>query len=105
MCLVADSKTLLLINGHFTSNCFIGHPLRRIEWPPRRFPNWSDAVAEASGQWSAWLEDRERAFPDLLAEEWFVFSERIHTPLEHLAEGHDWRMCEALLTLHAIADE
>jgi hypothetical protein len=25
--------------------------------------------------------------------------------LEHLAEGHDWRMCEALLTLHAIADE
>jgi hypothetical protein len=76
-----------------------------VEWPPRRFPNWSDAVAEASGQWSAWLEDRERAFPDLLLEEWHVFSERIHLPLEHLAEGHDWRLCEALLTLHAIADE
>jgi hypothetical protein len=75
------------------------------EWPPRRFPSWSDAVAEASGQWSAWLEDRQRPFPDLLAEEWLVFSERIHTPLECLAEGHDWRMCEALLTLHAIADE
>src|SRR5882724_891209 len=25
--------------------------------------------------------------------------------LEDLAEGRDWRMCEALLTLHAIADE
>jgi hypothetical protein len=80
-------------------------PPSGVEWPPRRFPNWSDAVAEASGQWSAWLEDRERAFPDLLAEEWLVFSERIRVPLEHLAEGNDWRMCEALLTLHAIADE
>jgi hypothetical protein len=26
-------------------------------------------------------------------------------PLEHVAEGHDLRMCEALLSLHAIADE
>jgi hypothetical protein len=26
-------------------------------------------------------------------------------PLEHLAEARDWRLCEALLTLHAIADE
>jgi hypothetical protein len=80
-------------------------PPSGVEWPPRRFPSWSDAVAEASEQWSAWLEDRQRPFPDLLAEEWFIFSERIHTPLEDLAEGHDWRMCEALLTLHAIADE
>src|SRR5262249_16815005 len=27
------------------------------------------------------------------------------SPLEALAEGRDWRLCEALLTLHAIADE
>jgi hypothetical protein len=80
-------------------------PPSGVEWPPRRFPSWSDAVAAASGQWSAWLEDRERAFPDLLAKEWLVFSERLHLPLEDLAEGRDWRMCEALLTLHAIADE
>lgn len=26
-------------------------------------------------------------------------------PLERLADGGDWRLCEALLTLHAIADE
>jgi len=26
-------------------------------------------------------------------------------PLELLSEGHDSRMCEAVLTLHAIADE
>ena len=26
-------------------------------------------------------------------------------PLEQVAAGQDWRMCQALLTLHAIADE
>jgi len=76
-----------------------------MEWPPVRFPNWSDAVEEAARQWSAWVEDRHSAIPDLLAEEWRVFRERAGIPLEHLAVGHDWRMCEALLTLHAIADE
>src|SRR5262245_41584637 len=80
-------------------------PPSGAEWPPRRFPDWSDAVAEASGQWCAWLEDRDRAFPDLLAEEWSVFRDRVDMPLEQLAEARDWRMCEALLTLHAIADE
>jgi hypothetical protein len=80
-------------------------PPEEVQWPPRRFSNWADAVAEASGQWGAWLEDRERAFPDLLAEEWTAFCGRVQIPLEHLAEGRDWRACEALLTLHAIADE
>jgi hypothetical protein len=45
------------------------------------------------------------ALPRLLVEERSLFSERAGIPLEHLAEGHDWRMCEAVLTLHAIADE
>src|SRR5262249_48950323 len=50
-------------------------PPSGAEWPPRRFPDWSDAVAEASGQWCAWLEDWDRAFPVLLAEEWRAFRE------------------------------
>src|SRR5262249_43558749 len=33
------------------------------------------------------------------------FRERAEMPLELLSEGHDSRMCEAVLTLHAIADE
>src|SRR5262249_19997349 len=80
-------------------------PPSGAEWPPRRPPNWSDAVAEASRQWCAGVEDWDRPFPDLLAEEWSAFRDRAQTPLEHLTEGRDWRMCEALLTLHAIADE
>jgi hypothetical protein len=30
---------------------------------------------------------------------------RASVPLEDLAQGQNWRMCEALLTLHLIADE
>ncbi len=84
---------------------FILSPAADMQWPPRRFSNWSDAVQETTRHWTIWIEDRRCPFPDLLAEEWGVFCKRAGMPFEHLAEGRDWRMCEALLTLHAIADE
>jgi hypothetical protein len=43
--------------------------------------------------------------PELVAAEWSVFCERLEVPLEQLAVGRDDRGCEALLTLHAVADE
>jgi hypothetical protein len=75
------------------------------DWPPSRFGDWAHAVEEAGRRWSAWAEDRSGAMPDLVAEEWSVFRERGDVPLEQLALGGDQRACEALLTLHAIADE
>jgi hypothetical protein len=84
---------------------FVLSPPRGVKWPPARFPNWSEAVEEASRQWSVWVENLRGPVPDLLAEEWRIFREGAQLPLEELAEGRDWRMCEALLTLHAIADE
>src|SRR5215471_13344558 len=84
---------------------FVFSPPGGAEWPPKRFASWSDAVEDAGRQWSVWLEDRKSPFPKLLAEEWSIFRERAETPLEDLAEGRHWRMCEAVLTLHAIADE
>src|SRR5215469_458906 len=45
-------------------------PSNGLEWPPRRFPNWSEAVEEAGRQWSVWVEDRQGPLPGLLAEEW-----------------------------------
>jgi hypothetical protein len=80
-------------------------PPRRAEWPPARIVGWPDAVVDAAQRWSEWLEDRKGALPDLLSEEWSVFREGAGFPLQHLTDAHDWRMCEALLTLHAIADE
>ena len=75
------------------------------DWPPRRFGDWAQAVEEAGRRWSAWAEDRTGALPDLVAEEWRVFCQGAEVPLEELALGRDHRLCEALLTLHAIADE
>jgi hypothetical protein len=74
-------------------------------WPPAGFPGWPDAVTDAARQWGAWAEDRNGAIPGLLAREWGVVRARAGFPLDDLTEARDWRLCEALLTLHAIADE
>src|SRR5262249_33280451 len=75
------------------------------QWPPPRVEGWADAVAEAGRQWSAWAEDRQGALPELVAEEWDVIRGGTEIPMMDLTEGREWRMVEALLTLHAIADE
>jgi hypothetical protein len=76
------------------------------EWPPSRYLDWPREVEEAGREWGVWVEDRRRAIPGSLTEEWSAFCERADAPLDDaLKEGRDWRMCEALLTLHAIADE
>ena len=75
------------------------------EWPPARIPGWADAVVDAGRGWSGWVTDGEGPVPDLLGQEWEVFREASALPLEHLTEARDWRLCGALLTLHAIADE
>ncbi len=74
-------------------------------WPPDRFSDWAGAVAEAGRQWGAWVEDRRVVIPELLSEEWSAVREVEEMRLEELARGQHWRACEALLTLHAIADE
>ena len=76
-----------------------------VDWPPARIPGWADAVVYAGRQWSAWVEDRTGPLPALLAQEWDAFRESAGIPLEQITEAHDWGLCEALLTLHAIADE
>jgi hypothetical protein len=75
------------------------------EWPRGRYHDWSREVGAAARGWSAWVDDRRAPLPDLLTQEWRVFRERAEAPLELLARGEDRRMFEALLTLHAIADE
>jgi hypothetical protein len=84
---------------------FVLSPPQGKKWPPNRFSEWPDMVEEAARQWSIWIENGKTAFPSLLANEWGVFRDRAGMPLDDLAEGRDWQMCEALLTLHAIADE
>ena len=84
---------------------FVLAPPDGVLWPPGGDASWSDAIGQAARRWSAWAEDRDGALPELVAEEWGIFRERAGIPLEQLADGRDWRVCEALVTLHAIADE
>jgi hypothetical protein len=84
---------------------FVLSPPAGVQWPPVRFAGWSDAVQDAAREWGVWVEGSDAALPSLVADEWRVVRERGSLPLERLAMGQDWRMCEALLTLHAIADE
>jgi hypothetical protein len=74
-------------------------------WPPDRVAEWAVAVADAGRRWSAWVEDRAESLPELLVDEWEVFRLTVDAPLERLGDGQDWRVTEALLTIHAIADE
>ena len=70
-----------------------------------RFPGWSDAVEKTARQWGGRVENDDRAIPEVLAAAWRVLRERAERPLEQIAEGRDLPTCEALFTLHAVADE
>jgi hypothetical protein len=74
-------------------------------WPPFPNPAWSDGVTSAAFQWSAWAEDGRWPPPKLIAQAWRIVLEEASTPLEDVANGEAWELCEALLTLHALADE
>jgi len=60
---------------------------------------------DAGRRWGSWAEDRHGPIPDLLPREWKILRDAIDGPLTELSQAHDWRLCSALLTLHAMADE
>ena len=80
-------------------------PPEGVRWPPAGARDWSDAVVDAGRRWCAWVEDGRGSVPSLLAQEWGVALARADLPLADLSRGRDWRVCTALLSLHAIADE
>src|SRR5262249_29299529 len=84
---------------------FAVSPPEDAGWPPSEVPDWQLSVADASAGWGAWVEGEGTMLPELVAEEWAVVCERAATTLDELATGRAWRLCQALLTLHAVADE
>src|SRR5215470_10750647 len=84
---------------------FAVSPPDGASWPLPEMPDWYRAVADASAGWRAWAEGDRTGLPGLVAEEWALVSECSATSLDELATGQAWRICQALITLHAIADE
>ena len=83
---------------------FVLSPPSGVTWPPEEIPDWPNAVADAGRQWCVSLETDD-VIPDLLWQEWTVLQQRADTPLERVTDASDWRLCQAVITLHAIADE
>jgi hypothetical protein len=84
---------------------FAVSPPANESWPPADAAEWHGEVAAAAEQWCAWVIDRTTPLPALVAEEWAVLRLGVETPLTDVAGGRAWRVCRALLTLHAVADE
>jgi hypothetical protein len=84
---------------------FVVSPPAGEHWPPPRFGDWSDAVVAAATAWIGWVGDGDGSPPEFVANAWAVVREAAGTSVERIAEGAEWRTCEALLTLHAVADE
>src|SRR5215469_11303118 len=75
------------------------------QWPPGSRREWSTTVEAAGRAWSGVVDAPGEPVPPLLASMMKVVIAAATTPLEELANGADWDLCAALLTLHAIADE
>ena len=75
------------------------------DWPPSHWGDQAQAVEQAARRWAAWAQDHIGPMPGLVAEAWSVLGQGAEVPLEDLAAGRHHGLCEALLSLHAIADE
>lgn len=83
---------------------FVLSPPPRGQWPPAERPEWGDEVVAAGVQWTAQLDDGG-PLPHCLERAWQTLTGGVDVALSELSSGRDWTLCEAVLTLHAIADE
>ena len=75
------------------------------DWPPTEAFHWDRAMTDAARRWCRRTDDGRSPMPELVESEWEVVRNAPATALEDLSSGRAWRLCVALLTLHAIADE
>ena len=86
-----------LVLDHTEAYRFVVAPPSGRVWPPVR--GWSDEVREAAESW------RRGECPPLVARSWDVVTRLRDVCLADVRSGAAWELCEALLTLHATADE
>ena len=95
-----------VILDHAEAYRFVVSPPPGAHWPPPRSRRLErDAVVDAAAGWTVSARDGDGQLPDLVADGWATVREAATTPIEAIAEGREWHVCAALLTLHAVADE
>ena len=85
---------------------FVVSPPAGHAWPPPGDEPFSSRVTTAASGWRAAMDSGdERPPPQDVQRLWSIVLENVDTPIRMVAEGRPWALCEAVLALHAIADE
>ena len=92
-----------LVLDHTEAYRFVVAPPAGRPWPPA--PDWNQRVTRAAREWAACCGQHEDAVPEMVQRCWATVSRLRQTPLSEVRTGEAWELCEALLTLHAMADE
>jgi hypothetical protein len=82
---------------------FVSSPPAGATWPPH--DRWTASVRGGGGEWSEAVRLGTAPGPGLLLDQWEILSKAREAPLHLLSRGDPWNVCEAVITLHALADE
>ena len=83
---------------------FVVSPPSGASWPPAGQPAFAATVGEAATAWRTAMDDDGQA-PEVVRRLWSVIVGQLDTPVADVGAGRPWPLCEAVLMLHAIADE
>lgn len=72
-------------------------------WPPA--PDWNEHVSAAAGEWRSAVEQAHGIVPEAVRSQWAVITKYRDAALSSVPSQVAWELTQALLTLHAIADE
>jgi hypothetical protein len=92
-----------LLLDHSEAYRYAVSPPAGQRWPPA--PGWAAGVSAAAHYWRDALSRGAEVLPPELRCSWDVIVQHAHLPLAGLRRGAQPELCEALLTLHAVADE
>ena len=92
-----------LVLSHTEAYRFAVSPPRGMRWPPS--PDWNQTVTAAAGEWREAAAMPMRGAPSAVRRLWDVVERNLRMPLDGVRSGTVHEVWEALLTLHAIADE
>lgn len=91
-----------LVLDHTEAYRFAVSPPSGRRWPPA--PDWDDTVVKAGEEWRA-AAGRSETVNGLAGRSWELLARHKNVSLEAIRRGQEPVIVEALLTLHAMADE